>query len=239
MTTRRCGSCSTGMPPGSTCDCSAAAPIPTWSPMRSRTPSWPSGVPRRPYRGEGDVGAWIWGIAIRRLISRLRARRGDVALGDELIAHISPAVQSAEDQLLVGVEYGDVGAALRSLSPSSAPSSRRPSSTGSPRRRRHASSVCPKAPSRPGSGPPRPSCAGDSSPRMEDCDDRPHHGHAVARRTRPAERVRRRPARPGRPGCRRDPRRALRGLPRRNRHPGGPGQPRPGLGPGAGRGPHP
>ena len=26
-------------------------------------------------------------------------------------------MQSAEDQLLVGVEYGDVGAALRSLSP--------------------------------------------------------------------------------------------------------------------------
>ena len=30
---------------------------------------------------------------------------------------MSRAVQSAEDQLLVGVEYGDVGAALRSLSP--------------------------------------------------------------------------------------------------------------------------
>ena len=69
------------------------------------------------YRGDGDVGGWIWGIAIRRLISRLRARRGDAPLGAEVIEHISPAVQSAEDQLLVGVEYGDVGAALRSLSP--------------------------------------------------------------------------------------------------------------------------
>ena len=30
---------------------------------------------------------------------------------------MSPTVASAEDQLLVGVEYGDVGAALRTLSP--------------------------------------------------------------------------------------------------------------------------
>ena len=27
------------------------------------------------YRGEGDVGAWIWGIAIRKLIDRLRKKR--------------------------------------------------------------------------------------------------------------------------------------------------------------------
>jgi len=69
------------------------------------------------YRGQGDVGAWIWGISIRRLVSRLRARRFDALPGDEVIAQESPAVQSAEDQLLVGVEYGDVGAALRALSP--------------------------------------------------------------------------------------------------------------------------
>ena len=69
------------------------------------------------YRGDGDVGGWLWGIAIRRLVSRLRARRGDAPLGEELLAQFSTVVQSAEDQLLVGVEYGDVGAALRSLSP--------------------------------------------------------------------------------------------------------------------------
>lgn len=69
------------------------------------------------YRGQGDVGAWIWGISIRRLVSRLRARRFDALPGDEVIAQESSAVQSAEDQLLVGVEYGDVGAALRALSP--------------------------------------------------------------------------------------------------------------------------
>jgi RNA polymerase sigma-70 factor (ECF subfamily) len=68
------------------------------------------------YRGDGDVGGWLWGIAIRRLISRLRARAADAPLGDDLLAHSSPVIQSAEDQLLVGVEYGDVGAALRGLS---------------------------------------------------------------------------------------------------------------------------
>jgi RNA polymerase sigma-70 factor (ECF subfamily) len=69
------------------------------------------------FRGDGDVGAWIWGIAIRRLISRLRVRGADAPLGAELIEHVSPTIASAEDQLLVGVEYGDLGAALRSLSP--------------------------------------------------------------------------------------------------------------------------
>ena len=59
----------------------------------------------------------MWGIAIRRLISRLRVRGGDTPLGAEVIEHVSPAIASAEDQLLVGVEYGDLGAALRSLSP--------------------------------------------------------------------------------------------------------------------------
>src|SRR6185312_15029229 len=32
----------------------------------------------RSFRGDGDVAAWLWGIAIRRLISRLR-QRSDVA----------------------------------------------------------------------------------------------------------------------------------------------------------------
>jgi RNA polymerase sigma factor (sigma-70 family) len=69
------------------------------------------------YRGTGEVGGWIWGIAIRRLVSRVRARRHDAPLGEEVITAGSPLVHSAEDQLLVGVEYGDVGAALGSLSP--------------------------------------------------------------------------------------------------------------------------
>ena len=64
------------------------------------------------FRGDGDVAAWLWGIAIRRLVSRLR-RRPDVA------AFTGPAatVPAAEDQVLLSVEYGDLGQALARLSP--------------------------------------------------------------------------------------------------------------------------
>ncbi len=65
------------------------------------------------YSGEGAVGAWIWGIAIRRLIDALRRRpRADVRLtpNDEF-------EPSAEEQVLLGVEHGDLGGALARLSP--------------------------------------------------------------------------------------------------------------------------
>jgi RNA polymerase sigma factor (sigma-70 family) len=69
------------------------------------------------FRGEGDVGAWLWGIAIRQLVSRLRKRRPPTPVAASLLSAVSPAVRSAEDEVLVAVEHGDVGAALRSLSP--------------------------------------------------------------------------------------------------------------------------
>jgi RNA polymerase sigma-70 factor (ECF subfamily) len=66
--------------------------------------------------GRGDPGAWMWGIAIRRLIgvlrtrqrwSRIRGRAGD-----------APAfVVAAEEQVLYGVEHGDLAGALSRLSP--------------------------------------------------------------------------------------------------------------------------
>ena len=87
----------------------------------------------RRYRGEGDVGAWIWGIAIRRLISKLRGHREPAPASAEVIAHASPLVQSAEDELLVAVEHGDVGSALHRLSPGAA--RRRPGHR--PRRSHH------------------------------------------------------------------------------------------------------
>src|SRR6185437_4632956 len=34
----------------------------------------------RGFRGEGDIAAWLWGIAIRRLVSRLRTRGGVAAV---------------------------------------------------------------------------------------------------------------------------------------------------------------
>jgi RNA polymerase sigma factor (sigma-70 family) len=66
----------------------------------------------RGFRGDGDIAAWLWGIAIRRLVSRLR-QRTDVAAVFEGTA-TTPA---AEDQALLSVEYGDLGAALARLSP--------------------------------------------------------------------------------------------------------------------------
>jgi RNA polymerase sigma-70 factor (ECF subfamily) len=65
----------------------------------------------RGFRGDGDVAAWLWGIAIRRLVSRLRTR--SVAAAFEH-AEVAPA---AEDQVLLSVEYGDIGQALARLSP--------------------------------------------------------------------------------------------------------------------------
>jgi RNA polymerase sigma factor (sigma-70 family) len=65
------------------------------------------------FRGDGDIAAWLWGIAIRRLVSRLRS-------GGSVVAAVSgPAgtAPAAEDQVLLSVEYGDVGRALARLSP--------------------------------------------------------------------------------------------------------------------------
>jgi RNA polymerase sigma factor (sigma-70 family) len=52
---------------------------------------------RRPegFRGEGDIAAWLWGIAIRRLVSRLRTRGSVAAVFEK--AEAAPA---AEDQVL-------------------------------------------------------------------------------------------------------------------------------------------
>jgi RNA polymerase sigma factor (sigma-70 family) len=69
------------------------------------------------FRGEGDVGAWLWGIAIRQLLNRLRKAPSPVPVAADRISAGTPLVRSAEDELLVAVEHGDVGTALRALSP--------------------------------------------------------------------------------------------------------------------------
>jgi RNA polymerase sigma factor (sigma-70 family) len=66
----------------------------------------------RGFRGDGDVAAWLWGIAIRRLVSRLRTRGGVAAVFED-----AGAAPAAEDQVLLSVEYGDIGQALARLSP--------------------------------------------------------------------------------------------------------------------------
>lgn len=65
------------------------------------------------YRGQGEVAAWIWGIGIRRLIDRLRRNPAPIPVA----AQSRVVMTSAEDHVLLGVEYGDLGVALNRLSP--------------------------------------------------------------------------------------------------------------------------
>ena len=71
----------------------------------------------RAFRGDGDVGAWLWGIAIRQLVSRLRVRQGPPPVSQQVIAALSPTLRSAEDELLLAVEHGDLATALTALPP--------------------------------------------------------------------------------------------------------------------------
>jgi RNA polymerase sigma-70 factor (ECF subfamily) len=64
------------------------------------------------YRGTGDVPAWLWGIGIRRLLAAVRPRR---PLPMRLL--LEPPAPSAEDVVLLGVEHGDLAAAVNGLSP--------------------------------------------------------------------------------------------------------------------------
>jgi len=64
------------------------------------------------FRGDGDIAAWLWGIAIRRLVSRLRTGSSVAAVFEN-----PGAAPAAEDQVLLSVEYGDIGQALARLSP--------------------------------------------------------------------------------------------------------------------------
>lgn len=64
------------------------------------------------YTGSGAVAAWIWGIGVRRLIDGFRRRSARLAApvrGDDAL--------SAEEQVLLGVEHGDLVGALDRLSP--------------------------------------------------------------------------------------------------------------------------
>ncbi len=69
------------------------------------------------FRGRGAVGAWIWGIAIRRLLD---VQRGDATLGrlEGLLGRQRiPDAASAEEQALATLEHRDVIRALNRLSP--------------------------------------------------------------------------------------------------------------------------
>lgn len=70
---------------------------------------------RRPggYQGTGEVAAWIWGIGVRRLIDGLRRLPSRV----QTSADVDDVMASAEDQVLLGIEHGDLAGALNRLSP--------------------------------------------------------------------------------------------------------------------------
>jgi RNA polymerase sigma-70 factor (ECF subfamily) len=63
------------------------------------------------FRGDGEVGAWIWGIAIRRLVDQLRKRR-PTPVDPSTITHAS--VDGGYDDALGG---GDAHDALNELAP--------------------------------------------------------------------------------------------------------------------------
>jgi RNA polymerase sigma-70 factor, ECF subfamily len=66
------------------------------------------------WRGDGEVAAWLWGIAVRSMLHQLRPRANVV----ERLRHLrgSPSV-SAEEEVLARVEHSDVGLAFSRLSP--------------------------------------------------------------------------------------------------------------------------
>ena len=80
------------------------------------------------YERRGDVAAWIWGIAIRRLIDQLR-RRPMVVIS----AAREDVRASTEEEVLLRVEHGDLAGSLDRLSPE-LPAWPRPRWTGSPSR---------------------------------------------------------------------------------------------------------
>jgi RNA polymerase sigma-70 factor (ECF subfamily) len=69
------------------------------------------------FRGRGEVGAWIWGIAIRRLLDTQRGDAAQGRLAGRLVRRRVPDAASAEEQALVTLEQGDVIRALNRLAP--------------------------------------------------------------------------------------------------------------------------
>ncbi|QSR30951.1 RNA polymerase subunit sigma-24 [Nocardioides sp. S5] len=66
------------------------------------------------WRGDGEVAAWLWGIAVRSMLHQLRPRANVV---ERLRALRGSPMASAEEELLARVEHSDVGLAFSRLSP--------------------------------------------------------------------------------------------------------------------------
>ena len=66
------------------------------------------------YRGEGDAAAWIWGIGVRRLVDAVRRVPRSTVMAEPPAQSLE---LSAEERVLLGVQYGDLAGALDRLSP--------------------------------------------------------------------------------------------------------------------------
>jgi RNA polymerase sigma-70 factor (ECF subfamily) len=71
----------------------------------------------RRYEGSGEVAAWIWGIGVRTLLHAVRPRKSLVERLTALRPGRAGDADSAEEQVLLGLHYGDAGKALESLAP--------------------------------------------------------------------------------------------------------------------------
>jgi RNA polymerase sigma-70 factor (ECF subfamily) len=74
------------------------------------------------HRGQ-EAGGWLWTIAARRLVDARRAQERAARLAgppletEPVGRYDTDAAPSAEDRVLDGLEYGDVGTALDRISP--------------------------------------------------------------------------------------------------------------------------
>jgi RNA polymerase sigma-70 factor (ECF subfamily) len=69
------------------------------------------------YGKGGDVAGWLWQIGFRRLVDAIRGQHARNRLLRLLAGRRWPTAPSAEEELLLGVEHGDLAGALARLSP--------------------------------------------------------------------------------------------------------------------------
>ena len=69
------------------------------------------------WNGSGEPAAWMWGIAIRQLIGKLRRKRFPTVAWPAAGAEVVVDLTTTEDRVLLGVEHGDLAGALDGLSP--------------------------------------------------------------------------------------------------------------------------
>lgn len=68
------------------------------------------------FRGDGEVGAWLWGIGIRRLIDVLRKRRAVPVDPARLVIHQhNPTAEASLEDVALGGSHGELDAAMQAL----------------------------------------------------------------------------------------------------------------------------